>query len=49
MVSRTTTGFVLDPAETVTAMRKTIIVLNKVAIPFIADKEMGHFDSPAWA
>src|SRR4029077_8203439 len=54
MVQRATDGFALDPAETVIArrfraMRRTTIVVNHVAIFFVADKEMGHFESPARA
>jgi len=54
MVQRATDGFALDPAETVIArrfraMRRTTIVVNQVAIFFVADKEMGHFESPARA
>jgi len=50
-VQRATDGVALDPAETVIArrfraMRRTIVAVNKVAIFFVADKEMGHFDSP---
>jgi hypothetical protein len=51
MVQRATHGFALDPSETVIArrfraMRRTIVPVNQAGILFVADKEMGHFDSP---
>ena len=52
MVQRATDGFALDPSEAVIArrfgaLRWSIIAVNQVAILFVADEEMSHFESPA--